>query len=83
MGFLTNLVQVFPALATRPLHIAGESYAGASIALFLLILSHLPYESPEILHSFISTVFRYTDTNPAPLSSGVFIPYITKVRPDN
>ncbi|KAF8516785.1 Alpha/Beta hydrolase protein [Gautieria morchelliformis] len=28
MGFLSNLVQVFPALATRPLYLTGESYAG-------------------------------------------------------
>ncbi|KAF8516784.1 Alpha/Beta hydrolase protein [Gautieria morchelliformis] len=27
MGFLSNLVQVFPALATRPLYLTGESYA--------------------------------------------------------
>lgn len=28
MGFLANLVKVFPSLATRPLHLTGESYAG-------------------------------------------------------
>ncbi|KAG6821213.1 hypothetical protein H0H93_004034 [Arthromyces matolae] len=28
MGFLTNLVKVFPSLATRPLHLTGESYSG-------------------------------------------------------
>lgn len=28
LGFLDNLVKVFPSLATRPLHITGESYAG-------------------------------------------------------
>lgn len=31
MGFLGNLVKVFPALATRPLHITGESYSGVWI----------------------------------------------------
>ncbi|KAJ7117599.1 alpha/beta-hydrolase [Mycena epipterygia] len=31
MGFLTNLVKVFPSLATRPLHLTGESYAGVYI----------------------------------------------------
>ncbi|KII85865.1 hypothetical protein PLICRDRAFT_44287 [Plicaturopsis crispa FD-325 SS-3] len=31
MGFLTNLVKVFPSLATRPLHLTGESYAGTYI----------------------------------------------------
>ena len=28
LGFLGNLVKVFPSLATRPLFLAGESYAG-------------------------------------------------------
>ncbi|GJJ10264.1 hypothetical protein Clacol_004490 [Clathrus columnatus] len=31
MGFLTNLVAVFPSLATRPLYLIGESYAGTYI----------------------------------------------------
>ena len=31
MGFLGNLVKVFPGLASRPLHISGESYAGTYI----------------------------------------------------
>ncbi|KAJ7716754.1 Alpha/Beta hydrolase protein [Mycena metata] len=31
MGFLANLVKVFPTLATRPLHLTGESYAGMYI----------------------------------------------------
>ncbi|KAJ6464618.1 Alpha/Beta hydrolase protein [Mycena vitilis] len=31
MGFLANLVKVFPSLATRPLHLTGESYAGMYI----------------------------------------------------
>ena len=31
MGFLANLVKVFPSLATRPLHVTGESYAGTYI----------------------------------------------------
>ncbi|KAN0088900.1 Alpha/Beta hydrolase fold [Tylopilus felleus] len=31
MGFLDNFVKVFPNLATRPLYLAGESYAGMYI----------------------------------------------------
>ncbi|KAF8521294.1 alpha/beta-hydrolase [Gautieria morchelliformis] len=31
LGFLSNLVQVFPSLAKRPLYLTGESYAGTYI----------------------------------------------------
>ncbi|KAK7691074.1 hypothetical protein QCA50_006177 [Cerrena zonata] len=31
VGFLSNLVKVFPSLATRPLYLTGESYAGTYI----------------------------------------------------
>ncbi|KAH9855778.1 alpha/beta-hydrolase [Lenzites betulinus] len=31
MGFLSNLVKVFPSLKTRPLYLTGESYAGTYI----------------------------------------------------
>ncbi|KAJ6483954.1 alpha/beta-hydrolase [Mycena sanguinolenta] len=31
IGFLSNLVKVFPSLATRPLYLTGESYAGTYI----------------------------------------------------
>ncbi|EIW58500.1 alpha/beta-hydrolase [Trametes versicolor FP-101664 SS1] len=31
MGFLSNLVKVFPSLKTRPLYVTGESYAGTYI----------------------------------------------------
>ena len=31
MNFLANLVKVFPALKTRPLHLTGESYCGTYI----------------------------------------------------
>ncbi|KAL4265511.1 Carboxypeptidase [Pleurotus pulmonarius] len=34
-GFLSNLVKVFPGLATRPLHLTGESYAGTYIPYIL------------------------------------------------
>ncbi|KAF6761653.1 Alpha/Beta hydrolase protein [Ephemerocybe angulata] len=35
MGFLSNLVKVFPSLKTRPLHLTGESYAGMYIPYIL------------------------------------------------
>ncbi|KLO07454.1 alpha/beta-hydrolase [Schizopora paradoxa] len=31
LGFLSNLVKIFPSLATRPLFLTGESYAGTYI----------------------------------------------------
>jgi hypothetical protein len=31
LGFLSNLVKVFPSLARRPLYLTGESYAGMYI----------------------------------------------------
>lgn len=31
LGFLSNLVKIFPSLATRPLLLTGESYAGTFI----------------------------------------------------
>ncbi|KAJ7474691.1 alpha/beta-hydrolase [Mycena latifolia] len=31
VGFLSNIVKIFPSLATRPLHLMGESYAGIFI----------------------------------------------------
>ncbi|KAF7308295.1 hypothetical protein HMN09_00677500 [Mycena chlorophos] len=35
MGFLENLVKVFPSLATRPLYLTGESYSGVYIPYIL------------------------------------------------
>ncbi|KAF8268910.1 Alpha/Beta hydrolase protein [Lactarius quietus] len=32
IGFLSNLVKIFPSLATRPLYLAGEDYAGVYIS---------------------------------------------------
>ncbi len=45
MGFLSNLVKVFPSLKTRPLYVTGESYAGTYIVRYniQLILSELTY----------------------------------------
>ncbi|KAI0634125.1 alpha/beta-hydrolase [Trametes polyzona] len=38
LGFLSNLVKVFPSLATRPLYLIGESYSGTYIP---YIVKHL------------------------------------------
>jgi hypothetical protein len=31
VGFLSNIVKIFPSLAKRPLYLSGESYAGVYI----------------------------------------------------
>ncbi|OCH94794.1 alpha/beta-hydrolase [Obba rivulosa] len=41
LGFLTNLVHIFPGLATRPLYLTGESYAG----------TYIPYITKAIFQS--------------------------------
>ncbi|PIL29186.1 hypothetical protein GSI_09235 [Ganoderma sinense ZZ0214-1] len=46
INFLQNLVKVFPSLATRPLYLAGESYAGHYIP---YLLKHiLPLDDPPV-----------------------------------
>ncbi|KZP13619.1 alpha/beta-hydrolase [Athelia psychrophila] len=46
VGFLTNLVAVFPGLATRPFYLTGESYAGRFIPYISKALFSL--ESPPV-----------------------------------
>ncbi|KAJ7049393.1 Alpha/Beta hydrolase protein, partial [Mycena amicta] len=36
LGFLDNLVKVLPGVATRPLYLVGESYAGRFIPYYIL-----------------------------------------------
>ncbi|KAJ7279885.1 Alpha/Beta hydrolase protein [Mycena rebaudengoi] len=43
VGFLSNLVKVFPSLATRPLFLTGESYAGVYIP---YIIKHI-FQTPK------------------------------------
>jgi hypothetical protein len=31
VGFLSNMIKIFPSLARRPLYLTGESYAGTYI----------------------------------------------------
>ncbi|KAI8990743.1 alpha/beta-hydrolase [Trametes punicea] len=47
LGFLSNLVKVFPSLATRPLYLTGESYAGTYIP---YIAKHLFAQQPSIVN---------------------------------
>lgn len=51
MGFLSNLVKVFPSLKTRPLYVTGESYAGTYI-----VRSHTQF-------SLSTLIFPYSHTS--------------------
>ncbi|EKM51711.1 uncharacterized protein PHACADRAFT_177131 [Phanerochaete carnosa HHB-10118-sp] len=42
IGFLDNLVKVFPSLATRPFYLTGESYAGRYIPYIVKTLFSMP-----------------------------------------
>ncbi|KIJ20687.1 hypothetical protein PAXINDRAFT_6480 [Paxillus involutus ATCC 200175] len=46
MGFLENLVKVFPSLAKRPLHLTGESYAGMYIP--YITKAYFELENPPV-----------------------------------
>ncbi|KAF9005246.1 Alpha/Beta hydrolase protein [Cyathus striatus] len=46
MGFLANLVKVFPSLAHRPLHLTGESYAGTYIP--YILKAYFQTETPPV-----------------------------------
>ncbi|KAJ7208969.1 alpha/beta-hydrolase [Mycena pura] len=43
VGFLSNIVKIFPRLATRPLHIMGESYAGMYIPYITKTIFSIPH----------------------------------------
>lgn len=43
IGFLSNLVKVFPSLATRPMYLTGESYAGT----FIPYITKAIFSTPE------------------------------------
>ncbi|EJF59037.1 alpha/beta-hydrolase [Dichomitus squalens LYAD-421 SS1] len=46
MGFLENLVKVFPSLAQRPLYLTGESYAGTYIP--YIMKTYFGLENPPV-----------------------------------
>ncbi|KAI9568043.1 Alpha/Beta hydrolase protein [Boletus coccyginus] len=46
MGFLENFVKVFPNLATRPLYLTGESYAGTYI--LYITKTYFELDSPPV-----------------------------------
>ncbi|KAE9398534.1 alpha/beta-hydrolase [Gymnopus androsaceus JB14] len=49
LGFLGNLVKVFPNLASRPLHLTGESYAGTYIPYILKTYFETPNPPVKIV----------------------------------
>jgi carboxypeptidase C (cathepsin A) len=53
MGFLANLVKVFPSLAKRPLHLIGESYAGVYIVRHVLSLIRI-----HLILSLVAAVYN-------------------------
>ena len=63
MGFLENLVKVFPNLATRPLHITGESYAGTYIVSGLFLQA-----------SGLIRVYLFSPTSPKPTLKWIILP---------
>ncbi|KAI0773275.1 alpha/beta-hydrolase [Trametes elegans] len=50
MGFLTNLVKVFPSLQTRPLYLTGESYAGTYILYIMKAYFSMPNPPVKIVN---------------------------------
>ncbi|TFK29733.1 alpha/beta-hydrolase [Coprinopsis marcescibilis] len=53
IGFLDNLVKVFPNLKTRPLHISGESYAGYYIPYIMKAYFSTPNPPVKVAKVFI------------------------------
>ncbi|KAF7320774.1 Carboxypeptidase [Mycena chlorophos] len=49
LGFVSNLVKVFPSLSKRPLHLVGESYAGRFIPYILKNYFALPADSQSLI----------------------------------
>ena len=65
MGFLENLVKVFPNLATRPLYLSGESYAGMYIVSAILSRNRLVYLIS--LQPYIAKAYFQMDSPPISL----------------
>ncbi|KIJ51875.1 hypothetical protein M422DRAFT_26559 [Sphaerobolus stellatus SS14] len=60
MGFVSNLVQVFPSLKTRPLYLIGESYAGIYIP--YITKAYLAMSNPPVsLKKIVTGNAAYAD----------------------
>ena len=68
LGFLSNLVKVFPSLATRPLFLTGESYAGTYIVSNLLCEPFVPIPDDRLfLQPYITKHLFQSATPPVNL----------------
>jgi carboxypeptidase D len=57
-GFVSNLVKIFPSLASRPLYLTGESYAGTYIVRTILESSLGPHShSDRNLQPYITKAY--------------------------
>ncbi|KIY69108.1 alpha/beta-hydrolase [Cylindrobasidium torrendii FP15055 ss-10] len=74
MGFLSNLVKVFPALATRPLYLTGESYAGTYIP--YIMKTYFGLENPPV------NIAKFAIGNGVLASRQVaqFLPVLTSIK---
>lgn len=61
MGFLGNLVKVFPSLASRPLHLTGESYAGTYIASSHLWINECGLSISLIIAIYHESLFQHDE----------------------
>ncbi|KAJ7737771.1 alpha/beta-hydrolase [Mycena maculata] len=66
LGFLSGLVKVFPGLATRPLYLVGESYAGRFIPYILKNYFAIPAANRTV------TVGKIGCSNPALSEANLF-----------
>ncbi|TDL15662.1 alpha/beta-hydrolase [Rickenella mellea] len=69
MAFLTNLVKVFPSLASRPLYLTGESYAGTYIVRVSLNMDGAQrYLIGRMIQPYITKTYFSTPNPPVKLA---------------